>query len=175
MQYPIGYKYDCMSYSMMNPNATCTVDLQTVYPSIGNFFREIAVTHNGLSLGFDRQGILFSDSGFITYMTLTYGLAFFSGIGFIGAGFPSLEFFDQANNYNIHNMTPINYTPTAFVTDATLLVLNSPTIVWGPGITENASLDWMDTATSYPSSYKFTVYARPFKTTPDMVNSNILN
>ncbi len=55
MQWPVGYKFECSSYSMIDPtmNWTCILDIQPYMGSIGTFFRTISNTCSGLSMGFD--------------------------------------------------------------------------------------------------------------------------
>ena len=55
MQYPPGYKFDCASWDLINPNATCTTDVSALYPTtIGSFFSDTSNSGSGLSIGFDR-------------------------------------------------------------------------------------------------------------------------
>lgn len=73
VQYPPGYKYDCTTWStMINENATCTMDIQMTYPTISSFFSETSATANGLSIGFDREGamVTLTDPNFMNYLNL---------------------------------------------------------------------------------------------------------
>ena len=100
MQYPPGFKYDCAAWDMIYVNATCTVDVQAYYPTINTFFHDTSNSASGLSLGFDREGTLLGESAFNSYFLTTYFFGFLSAITTVGGGYPYLEMFDQANNYN---------------------------------------------------------------------------
>ena len=62
MQYPVGFKYNCPTlWDPIVTNYTCTADVSTYYPAIGDFLRASANNYRGLSVGYDREALDFTD------------------------------------------------------------------------------------------------------------------
>jgi hypothetical protein len=138
MQWPVGYKYKCPAmWAALEPNATCTLDVSPYYTTIGQFFLAVSNSGNGLSLGFDRQGLDLTNPDLSSFF-FDHLMAYFSNIGFVNGNLPQFEVFDQADSYNLNNLTPLNYTPTSFLNELPAMSSLSPSDLMGPGITESA-------------------------------------
>lgn len=110
---PVGYKWDCPSWTGFTPPPNCTTDVKPYYSSIGSFFQATANNNAGVSLGFDREGVNFGDVSFYTlFMNWFFDVMML--IGNIGYGLPSLEMFNKADLYQVRNITPQTYDPAAF-------------------------------------------------------------
>lgn len=114
MQDPIGYKYNCFAYMMVDPFAACTRDISMDMPAIGAFFKAATNSFDGISLGFDMQAADFSNTNFNFLVLSDFGFSILSHVGYIGMGTMNVDLYDQADLFVSKGVRP-SFSPAQFI------------------------------------------------------------
>ena len=115
MQWPIGYKYDCpWGWYWFAPKAKCTVNTYNLLSDIGLFLDGTVNSEKGVSVGFDRELMNFTNADVMDYLDWNYYYGFLFDIYFACFNCwdpPESEVFDKVDIYNANKVTPATYTP----------------------------------------------------------------